>query len=403
MKFTDIFIKDWPIKILCLALAFGLWVYVANDGFESRSFDEEIPIKYINLPQGLAVANELSGASVKFRVPSSITQTVKPEDFKIYVDLENLGAGEHELPVKITASETDVKIINIDPKTLKVVLDNRAVERFSINVETYGEVGAGFATAQPKLSADEVEVSGAESVLGSVSKIVAPIELSGEVADIRRVVSLKAYDKSGKEIKVLEFNPKNVEVGISLTKELSLKTLGIKVNTTGSPEEGFLVKSVIAEPSAKVFKGQKDALDELEFIETESVNLAGLIQSGTQEIALKLPAGIESEDGNAKVNVKINLEALETTKKVKAGFSFRNLASGLKVSSFAPQSVEVTFKGKADVLSSLTGDDVHVNIDLSGLNEGNHKAVVDVKNVSVPAGVAAVSVDANEIGVTIAK
>jgi len=53
MKVRDFFLKDWPVKAICIVLALGLWFYIANEGFLSQQVDGGVPLRVINLAENL--------------------------------------------------------------------------------------------------------------------------------------------------------------------------------------------------------------------------------------------------------------------------------------------------------------------------------------------------------------
>jgi len=400
MNWKDIILSNWQAKLICLLLAFGLWFYVANEGFQIKEVDDSVPLNTINLDEDLAVVDDLDHVKISVRPSVNLQQDISGEMFDAYVDLEGLGKGTYELPVKIIAGDPTVQVLRVDPATVRLTIDDRAEDSFSVVPRIVGEPGAGYKIGDPQISVESVQVGGAESLVGSIRSVVAEVDINGEQSEIKRSVELKAVNDSGETIRNIYIEPKTVDVTVPISQEADVKTVGIKVMTEGQPESGYFVENLEAEPSTAVLRGSRERLGEIDYIETEAISLSGLDSSTEKNTTLKIPEEMELE-GDNEVLVKISLGGNQVSKQVAGLFEFKNLGDGLDLGSFTPSNASVTISGSASQVNSLTENDVRVIVDLAGKGQGSYTVNLSSGNVRVPDDIAVVSLDTNKIEIQI--
>ena len=392
--------KNWPAKIICLLLALGLWFYIANEGFQLQKVAGGVPLETANLDDSLAVTEDLGTVQLSVRPQQGLRKSISPDSFEAYVDLEGLGIGAYELPVKVSSSDTEIQVLEIVPSKVKVTLDRKITKTFSVTAKVEGQIGTGYLVGDSKVSPAEVVVSGAEGLVGSISTVVADVKLVGELSEIRKTVELKAVSSTGQVIKNVTIEPKTAEIMIGVSQEADVKTVGVKVKTINQSKDGYFIKSLTANPSTVVLRGRREVLQPIEYVETKEVDLKDLTASTERNAGLILPADV-TLDGSETVKISIVIDSNESTRGMNGIFEFRNLGGNLKIDSFSPTKAAVTVKGKAGRLSSLTERDVRVIVDLAGKGEGTFTIGLNKNNVNLPDEVSLESLDAKEIQVVI--
>lgn len=396
----DFLTKNWPAKIMCLFLAVGLWFYIANGGFELQKVSGGVPLKAVNLADSLAVAEDLGTVQLSVRPPQGLRKTISPTSFEAFVDLSGLGIGTYELPVKVSASDTEMQVLEVVPNKIKVTLDHKITKTFSVTPKIEGQVGTGYSSGDSQITPTEVTVSGAEGVVGSISAVVAEIKLGGELSEVRKTVELKALNGNGQVIKNVTIEPKTAEIAIGVSQEADVKTVGVKIKTFNQLKEGYFVKSLTANPSTVVLRGKREVLQPIEYIETKEVDLKDLTANTERNTGLVLPEGA-TIDGADSVKIAIIIDSNDTTRGMNGIFEFKNLGGNLKLDSFSPTKAAVTVKGNAARLSSLTERDVRVIVDLAGKGEGTFTIGLNRSNVVLPDEVSLESLDVKEIQVIV--
>ena len=94
--------KNLPLKLLALASAIFLWLYVINEGYEVGFLDTEIRIETYNLAEDLAVANDLGTAKLKVRAPAAAWSKIDTDEISAYVNLINTWEGVYSIELKVS-------------------------------------------------------------------------------------------------------------------------------------------------------------------------------------------------------------------------------------------------------------------------------------------------------------
>jgi len=142
---------------------------------------------------------------VKLTGPSAlVTTSVNTQNFKAYVNLSDLTAGEHTVKVKTSGLNSNVKA-TVDPAKITVNIEPRSTITASVKVQlsnTSLDGGYKLGTAKPAL--DTVQVTGARSEVQQVSQVVAYVKVpKSTTATLHQQVTLQAVDKNGKALNVV--------------------------------------------------------------------------------------------------------------------------------------------------------------------------------------------------------
>jgi YbbR domain-containing protein len=179
------------------------------------------------------------------------------------------------------------------------------------------------------------------------------------------------YDNEGNVASVvgLTVSPEEVVVIIPVIELAGFAEKPITVNWVGEPAPGYRLLDVKAEPTSVQVTGAPAELEGLR-IQTEPVDISGLAESDTFQVALDLPDGIGMVDVQPIV-VTVEIEPILTSDVVRRPVEIRALGEGLEAI-LDPDQVRVFLFGPLSVLDSLAEDDIRVTVDLLNLVTGTH-------------------------------
>ncbi len=299
-KFTD---SPIFIKLLAFFLASILWFFVAGErqdalGFEVRRSFSDIPITYHNLGEDLAVVEMEETVTLYLQGSPYAFDGLTPADLEAYVDLNGREEGHHELRIQANAPP-GLSVVKIEPSKTSVVLEDLTVRQFSIKSEIMGDPADGREVEEILFEPEEVFVRGRNIKVDEVEEVVFRVDVDGARDEVFRTVSLYPVDSEGETVTEVEVNPETVEVVIRFAypqREVSINPV--------FTNNGRQVRETIVEPRNTIVKGPKDLLEELEYVETHLIDLAGREDEFTADVPLQLPEGMVSlGEGNAKVTV----------------------------------------------------------------------------------------------------
>lgn len=395
------FLKSNTItKIVALITAVFLWLFVINDGFRVDFLNAPLQVSVANITSGVSVAGGLEDVRVRVRAPLASFGSLSSEDFIASVDVSGLETGEYELPVRVTALSTDVQVVDITPKTLTVTLDDQGAVKKRVAIETRGTPGEDYALGDVEISSSEVKVSGAESVINSFDEVIGVVDVAGETNQVRRTVQLFARGVDGVELPV-SIDPETVDVTVNIERQADVKSVGVQVKTTGSLPDGFVVKSISVDPNILSIQGDEDILKGISVIETDPLNLSGIIESSTVSKALSLPSDVAvfGEEIDS-VQVRIEVEEVVKTKVIDITAQTTGLAPGLSAQ-IDPPRARLVLEGDIESLAAATDTSILVTIDLSGRSVGRFSLPVTESLVTLPGGVRLRDIQTKQFDITI--
>jgi hypothetical protein len=121
--FVERLCEHWPLKVLSLVFAVGLWAFVSADWGEALF---TLPLDLTGTPPGLVVTS-VSVETVVVRVSGrrSLLSRLREEDFRAEVSLQGAEAGrvmERILPGNVT-TPPNVRVLRVTPSQVRATLD----------------------------------------------------------------------------------------------------------------------------------------------------------------------------------------------------------------------------------------------------------------------------------------
>ena len=278
------------VQLVCLLLSIGLWIYVTNIENPIKSYElSRVPVEIKNADSlkdaGLALSpNQEFYVNLKIEGSSQDLFSIDKSDFTISVDLNEfvLKNGENKIAVNI---EVPVKSkINVISKS-------------------------SYYVATPIFTPETIIVSGPESLVNKVTKVVAEGEESNAVKTIVKDYIVTPVDENDKEITGVELSQKWAEATIEINEG---KTVPIKINTTGTLPSGLRLKSISSTTTEIGITGPESTLSSINEINTETINLSEIKDSTNIDVALGIPDGILIHNGENSITVSIVVEKVQT-------------------------------------------------------------------------------------------
>lgn len=390
------------IKLICVLLSLGLWLYISIVENPLRSYDlKNIPVELINedslTNSKFAIVNKQQfTVDLKLEGPSSEVANVKKEDFKIVADMSAyaLKNGENTIPVQIISYPENINIKNNGFLGIKVNLEELVQKEFTIKSKVKVTFKENIYEKEQSISPSKVTVKGGKSSIDKISEAI----LVGEEKDIdknsKKEYSIKFVDSIGNEINDVEAGEKNAELSISVTNG---KVVPINLKTIGNVSSGFKMDGYELSKTNINILGDSKTLGNIEAIDTEAVDMSSLSQDHEFDVKLNLPEGISALNGENTIKVKIKVSKEENiTKNLACNVQYVNLNEAFLLESSKP-TVNVTLTGTQKELDKINNENIKVVLDLSNVKEegtfeytpqatlvnGNNVSISEVGTVSI--------------------
>lgn len=393
--------NNWIAKLICLILAVVLWGYVAVGESQVDNFPGEIALEIKNVPADLVAIIDTESVQIKISADRNIWNRLSSNSFSAYIDLKGLAEGTYEREVAVKPNVDNVEIVEIMPQKILVRLEKISKKIVPVKLQTEGEADEGLVPGDATIEPENVEISGAKSIVEKILEATAVIKLNGETENIEKTVALLALDAEGEAIKNISFTPKDVRIALPIVKAGTTKTVGIKAKTSGKPKAGFWISQIVVNPADIAIKSNGGVLKGTNFIETKSIDIEGASQNISRTIDLDLPLGVTAVDGINSVKVEIKVSPTNLDKEVSASISYENLNPSLKVDNIEPNNVKTVINGPADILTSIN---VQLKLNLANYKSaGSYSLDIEKSMFTIPAEVIISSFIPSSVKITLSN
>lgn len=374
--------KKTIVKIVCLLLSFGLWLYVNNIENPIKEYKiDNVPVHIVNedilKDLNLVIMPEQSlKTSITVEGPIKDVYNVKSSDIRVNADLKGyaLKAGDNKIPIEITNYPQGVNIKNNDFLRVSIVLDKYVEKKFDVKEMLTLEVEKGFYKGDTQINPKTVMVSGPEQYVSEVAEVRAEGSYTGLKEKLDKSINLRAYDSQGHQVKYVDISPQVANVSVAISKG---KKVEVKVATTGAIKDGLKLKSIDVKDSLEIF-GNEDIINKISSIETEPIDLSNINSTKTITLKLIIPEGVSIADNISTVDVTVQVEKYIT----------RNFNVKIEASN-TPSDLDITFKdmaiieveGEDSIISSIKESDLTATMDLSNIVEGENTIDYIVKGL----------------------
>lgn len=404
-------INKFTLKVLSLIIAILIWLLVRNvdDPIVVRTF-YEIPVSIENasyLAENLEIPLLVDGKdTVKVRVKGarSVVSKLKKEDIKAVADMTQI-ISKDTTPIMVSVEVTGTGIsdsdITVRPRNIQVDIEKQKSVEKTIAVSTGDtQPDKDYEIGNLKANPEKVTISGPETIINKIDKVVALIDVTGrKESNIEIKSQLKIYDKNLDELSPKQLEYLNIKEISDNTIRIQAQfwkvkqSVKIKAEYSGEPKRGYEVDSINLVPDTISVAGTDEALKKLEQ-EGNTLEIPGKYIDVTdktgdfeQNIDLSelLPEDLKLvRDLNSSViaTVKILPYNSRDYEVSVTQIEADNKAEDLDLI-FQDEQITIRAKAKEQDLDSLSAANIQVQIDLSGYGEGEYEVPV---TVTLPGG-----------------
>lgn len=193
--------ENLGLKISAVLIAVLLWLFVTSRGQSEMSL--EIPVEFKDVPVGLGIASTSAKmVNVTIKGQERVMKNVRPADVRVFIDLSKSKKGEGSFRI----SQDDIKlpyamkVMNIEPTTLRVKLDETATKPVTINPVITGTPGKGFYVKAIEVEPKSIVIQGLKTEVRKIGEIrTETMDISGIGETVTQELNV---DASGANIKL---------------------------------------------------------------------------------------------------------------------------------------------------------------------------------------------------------
>ena len=367
--------------VLSIIIAFSAWIYVVYniDPIMTNTF-EDIPVTFTNEEQlennGLAVKSlDAEKIDVNVQAKRSILDNISKDEIKAEVNLADAGKGKNIMALNITLPG-GASVKSQSMKKIEVNVEDRIFKKVDVYAVFDNEKNNknGREPVVTEKSVDKITVSGAESLVNGIAYAKLPLD-HNQVKNREKsfIVSPIPVNEAGNEEKYLSVFPNKVSVK---AMNGTTKKVKLKVNIIGEGFDGNY-KRTCKFPEYITVKGTKEALEDINQIETQNINLSRTINTQDIFMQFNLPEGVSVANASLGSSVHVEVQKLETAtipldlKRAEITDLDEDMQATVKTS-------EIYVTVKAFSVDGISAKDFKMEISAKDLEEGTHTVPVNV-------------------------
>lgn len=360
--------------LLSVAIAVVMWLYVATAQNPVVSRQIRVDLQLRNVGENEVVIQPAPAAPVQVRVrvqgPRSQVALLNPKLVDAYVDLSGLGPGDHsQVPVVVTPA-LDVRVEEVDPKTVLVALDALASRRLPVEVTLMGTPPPDVTLGSPHTAPTHVVVSGPARQVAGVRHALVSVDTASLRQQVVASLPVIPVDANGQPVSGVQVSPKIVGMTLAVREGVISKVVPIVPTITGTPPPAVMVTGATAEPDTVALSGPASALAGINQATTAPVDVAGARGDFSRRVALQLPPGITPTVRQVMVTVHFGRGLLST---VLRAVPVRVVGMSPRTTSrVVPDRVDVQVEGPQELIRRLTTQAVTIEVSAAGRQPGQY-------------------------------
>ncbi|KAA0560611.1 YbbR-like domain-containing protein [Bacillus sp. CH30_1T] len=388
-KKMDKFMESrWFMRIVGLMLAFILYLSVNfddiqktannNNGNSQNAIEtiQNVPLEVFYDRENLEVSGLPDTVNVTVEGSKAIVQQAKQvKDFRVYVDLNDIGIGEHQVKIKIDNISEKLEV-KLDPDSVNISVQEKVTEEFTIEPQFNESIlSNGYEAEGLAVDPKTVKVTGSKDEVERIAYVIATLDLDEEINEnVTREARVQVLDREYNKLDV-QIDPEVVDVTVSVVNKS--KSVPVTIKQKGSLPEGTTLESISVEPKEATIFGRQDVLDTVEELLAE-IDLSKITKDSTITVPLALQDGLNKV---APEEVKVKVDVNTTEEKSLSGLEItpQGLAEEYEYTIMSPEEgvVDVALKGQNAQVSKVTKEDFSLALDLSGLEPGEHEVEIE--------------------------
>jgi len=385
------------LKIIALVFAVFLWWAVVNidDPIDTKQFivDAAVtnPEVITNAGKSYQILDDTKTITVTVKARRKVLDEIKSSYIVATADLREMQDSSVPIRIKVIGFEGNYESVTAYPQNIQVSVENTQKKTFPITTVATGSPRDGYVVGGMTASPKTVDISGPESAVSKISKVVAKVDVSEISADTAIETELIYYDAAENRIdKTLlssncDKNGVTVSVDIWHTKKVNLQfdTSDIK------PAEGYVFTGIEVEPQAIRVAGTTEQLNTLVQLEIVAEELKKKDVSANEEVIIDvtkhLPEGIimaDSDESNVVVRILVEKAGTKSILLPVGSVQIENASEKFNIEKGPEQEVELQFSGSKEALESLSSTNITATIDLTEFTkEGTYTVKVQIREL----------------------
>ncbi|MBQ4558845.1 MAG: hypothetical protein IJA54_00790 [Tyzzerella sp.] len=382
------------LKIMAFAFAIFLWWAVVNidDPVHTKQYYVDVsvtnPEVITNAGKSYQIIDDTKTITVTIKARRKVLDEIKSSFILATADLREMQDSSVPIRLKVLGYEGSYESVTAYPQNIQVRVENTLKKTFPITTVATGSPRDGYVVGNMISSPQTVDVSGPESVISKISKVVARVDVSEISADTTIETELIYYDAADNRIDKSLLSSNCDKNGVSVNVDIwHTKNVQMSFNTSDiKPAKGYVFTGIEVEPQTIRVAGTVEQLGALTQLEIDAEELKKKDVIANEEIIIDitkhLPEGIimaDSNESNVVVRILVEKAGTKTIMLPVGSIQIENAPSKYNLEKGPEQEVELQFSGSKEALENLSSEKIVASVNLAEYKQtGTYTVAVQI-------------------------
>jgi len=382
------------LKIIAFVFAVFLWWAVVNidDPINTKQFYVDVavtnPEVITNAGKSYQILDDTKTITVTIKARRKVLDEIKSSYIMATADLREMQDSSVPIRVKVIGFEGSYESATAYPQNIQVSVENTMKKTFPITTVANGTPRDGYVVGSMTASPKTVDISGPESAVSKISKVVARVDVSEMSSDATIETDLVYYDAAENRIDKTLLSSNCDKNGVSVSVDIwNTKKVQLQFDTSDiKPASGYAFTGIEVEPQTIRVAGTTEQLNALTQLEIRAEELKKRDVSANEEVIVDitkhLPEGIimaDSDESSVVVRILVEKAGTKTILLPVGSIQIENAPSKFNLEKGPEQEVELQFSGSKEALENLNSEKITASVDLSQYTEaGTYTVKVEI-------------------------
>jgi len=382
------------LKIIAFVFAVFLWWAVVNidDPINTKQFYVDVavtnPEVITNAGKSYQILDDTKTITVTIKARRKVLDEIKSSYIMATADLREMQDSSVPIRVKVIGFEGSYESATAYPQNIQVSVENTMKKTFPITTVANGTPRDGYVVVSMTASPKTVDISGPESAVSKISKVVARVDVSEMSSDATIETDLVYYDAAENRIDKTLLSSNCDKNGVSVSVDIwNTKKVQLQFDTSDiKPASGYAFTGIEVEPQAIRVAGTTEQLNALTQLEIRAEELKKRDVSANEEVIVDitkhLPEGIimaDSDESSVVVRILVEKAGTKSILLPVGSIQIENAPSKFNLEKGPEQEVELQFSGSKEALENLNSEKITASVDLSQYTEaGTYTVKVEI-------------------------
>ena len=272
---------------------------------------------------------------------------------------------------------SSISVVRKTPETINFMVSPQVSKTIQVRGSFDGKLADGYTAEMPVFEPSTIVISGAEAYIKNVSYAWVTFG-EGEVDSTYKVeTGFTLMDEDGVPCSNTGISF-STDVVTATLPVLDMKEVKLDVNLIEGAGATAANTKVTIEPKSLLLAGDSALLEGMNRIVLATIDLTEFSSSFTDVYTIPLDNGLRNTTGETEARVTVEIAGLSTKSFKVTNFSCINVTDGYSANIIS-ESLDVTLRGKEEVISQIKPENIRAVADLSTFNESTGTYMVPVK------------------------